>query len=176
MGRKRVTGIAVVLFLVFSAGCSQEPEAVATSSAKSQAPRLEKVPVPKPEKAPACSQEVTGRLVLARDGVVIWDKPLAEVLELPGHLTMTDKKHEGRQGLPLAALLDSTESGTVILTTCSDKSTAIGVAEILQDTGVYTLTINKRGLLKLARRLDKEKHKTFLRAITRIDVIAMKQE
>lgn len=157
--------ILVTLCLAITVACSQEPETTEPVAA------TDKSPVPKKGKAPDCGREETSVLTLAQNGAVLWSKPLQAVMEMPGHLIMSDKKHKGRDGLPLAALLDGDPvAGTVILTTCSGRKTAMAIDEIISDPEIYTLTINKRGLLKLARRLDENRYKTHLRAIIRIDI------
>ncbi len=163
---KRWDVAIVALCLAMIVACTQEPE-----TDKSQKP------VPKAEKAPECGREETGTLTLAQNGGVLWDRPLQAVMEMPGHFVMSDKKHKGRDGLPLAALLDGDQdAGTVILTTCSGKKTAIAIDEIVSDPDIYILTINKRGLMKLARRIDEKRYKTHLRAIVRIDFAATAPE
>jgi hypothetical protein len=116
----------------------------------------------------------TNRVSLIIDSTEKWNRSLDELRELNNPVSFTEGRQKGKQGIPLAALLQETDNVRAVeVSTCTGKLRRFEAEELKQkQASLYFIITGYRGL-KLHNAVGGEKKKkgSKLKGIDRIRLI-----
>ncbi|MDX8412354.1 MAG: hypothetical protein R8K46_10875 [Mariprofundaceae bacterium] len=106
-----------------------------------------KQPAPLPSR---CAEKEALSLLLMEEDEIIWSKTNVEALAIPGGTVISNGRHKGEQGLPLATLVSHGDGiRTLEVLPCYGEPLRYTVEELDKEPQRYVLAVNQKGLIKL---------------------------